>query len=145
MSEPEATRRKGGGWLSWAVLLGLLITALALFFTGVYKARIMVGRPVRSGLEMALIGTVSALAGYLIGLLLKAPPMTGLWQRIAPVTLGVYAIHPLWMWVLGELGINGFWVHPAVGIPLTATLAFILSVLSAALLARIPLLKRTVR
>lgn len=57
-----------------SMILSVLITALALFFTGVYKARIMVGRPVRSGLEMALIGTVSALAGYLIGLLLKAPP-----------------------------------------------------------------------
>jgi surface polysaccharide O-acyltransferase-like enzyme len=77
-------------------------------------------------------------------LLIKAPPMTGLLQRIAPITLGVYAIHPLWMWALGKVGINGFWVHPIVGIPVTATLAFILSVLSAGLLARIPLLKRTV-
>jgi hypothetical protein len=49
------------------------------------------------------------------------------------------------MWVLGKLGINGFWMHPAAGIPVTATLAFILSALSAALLARIPGLKRTVR
>jgi surface polysaccharide O-acyltransferase-like enzyme len=76
---------------------------------------------------------------------IKAPPVTSLVQRIAPVTLGVYALHPLWMWGLGKLGINGFWVHPAVGIPVTATLAFILSVLSAALLARIPWLKYTVR
>jgi VIT1/CCC1 family predicted Fe2+/Mn2+ transporter len=57
-----------------SMLTAVAITALALFFTGVYKARMMVGRPVRSGLEMALIGTVSALAGYLVGLLLKAPP-----------------------------------------------------------------------
>jgi surface polysaccharide O-acyltransferase-like enzyme len=77
-------------------------------------------------------------------LLIKAPPVTSLLQRIAPITLGVYAIHPLWMWALGRLGLNGFWVHPVVGIPVTATLAFILSVLSAALLARIPLLKRMV-
>jgi surface polysaccharide O-acyltransferase-like enzyme len=77
-------------------------------------------------------------------LLIKAPPLTGFWQRIAPITLGVYAIHPLWMWALGRLGVDGFWLHPAIGIPVTATLAFILSVLSAALLARIPLLKRVV-
>ncbi len=78
-------------------------------------------------------------------LVIKAPPVISLVQRIAPVTLGVYALHPLWMWVLGKLGINGFWMHPAAGIPVTATLAFILSALSAALLARIPGLKRTVR
>jgi surface polysaccharide O-acyltransferase-like enzyme len=77
-------------------------------------------------------------------LLLKSRPLTGLWQRIAPITLGVYAIHPLWVWALGKFGINGFWVHPALGIPLTATLAFILSVLSAALVARVPMIKRVV-
>ena len=32
-----------------------------------------VGKPVKSGLEMAVIGTVSALAGYLVGFLLKVP------------------------------------------------------------------------
>ena len=77
-------------------------------------------------------------------LLIKAPRVTSLAQRIAPITLGVYAIHPLWMWGLGQLGMDGFWVHPAVGIPVTATLAFSLSLLSAVLLARIPILKRVV-
>jgi len=85
---------------------------------------------------------VMSLSIFLLSI--KAPPLTGLWQRIAPITLGVYAIHPLWMWALGRLGMDGFWVHPAIGIPVTATLTFILSVLSAALLARIPWLKRTV-
>ena len=89
-----------------------------------------------------LLVVVMSLSIFL--LLIKAPQVTGLWQRIAPVTLGVYAIHPLWVWALAKFGINGFWVHPALGIPVTATLAFILSVLSAALLARIPLLKRVV-
>jgi VIT1/CCC1 family predicted Fe2+/Mn2+ transporter len=53
--------------------LSVLITALVLFGIGVYKARVTVGRPVRSGLEMAIIGTVCALAGYLVGYLLKVP------------------------------------------------------------------------
>ena len=77
-------------------------------------------------------------------LLIQARPAMGWWQRIAPVTLGVYAMHPLWIWALGKLGIDGFTIHPALGIPLTATLAFILSALSAALMSRIPLLKRVV-
>lgn len=52
----------------------VLVTALVLFAIGVYKARVTVGRPMRSGIEMAVIGTLSALAGYLVGILLKVPP-----------------------------------------------------------------------
>jgi len=42
---------------------------VALFLVGVYKARQTVGRPGRSGLQMAVIGIASALAGYGIGTL----------------------------------------------------------------------------
>jgi predicted membrane protein (TIGR00267 family) len=53
--------------------VSVLITALVLFSVGVYKARVTVGRPLRSGVEMALIGTLSALVGYAVGALLKIP------------------------------------------------------------------------
>lgn len=53
--------------------ISILISALTLFLAGVYKARVTVGHAGRSGLEMALIGTVSALVGYLVGMLLKVP------------------------------------------------------------------------
>jgi VIT1/CCC1 family predicted Fe2+/Mn2+ transporter len=56
----------------WAAVL---ITALALFAIGAYKARVTVGKPLKSGVEMALIGTLSALAGYLVGYILKVPPL----------------------------------------------------------------------
>lgn len=55
--------------------MSVLVTALVLFGIGAYKARVTVGRPMRSGLEMMLIGTVSAMAGYLVGVLLKVPPL----------------------------------------------------------------------
>ncbi len=58
-----------GMWVS------ALATALALFAIGAYKAQITVGKPLRSGLEMTLIGMVSALAGYAVGALLKVPPV----------------------------------------------------------------------
>jgi VIT1/CCC1 family predicted Fe2+/Mn2+ transporter len=45
-----------------------------LYIVGAYKARVMVGHPFKSGVEMALIGTLSALVGYLVGSLLKLPP-----------------------------------------------------------------------
>ena len=57
-----------------AVPVSLGLSALALFVVGAYKARITVGRPGRSGLQMAVIGIVSALAGYLIGALFGAAP-----------------------------------------------------------------------
>ena len=59
--------------VSTSMWLSVLVTALVLFAIGVYKARVTVGKPMRSGIEMALIGTISALAGYLVGFLLKVP------------------------------------------------------------------------
>ena len=53
--------------------LSIIIAALTLFTVGVYKARVTVGKPFRSGMEMAVIGTVSALAGYVVGLIFKVP------------------------------------------------------------------------
>ncbi|HTX79682.1 MAG TPA: VIT1/CCC1 transporter family protein [Longilinea sp.] len=53
--------------------VAVLLTAVVLFAVGAYKARIMVGHPAKSGLEMALIGTLSALVGYAVGALLKLP------------------------------------------------------------------------
>ena len=53
--------------------LSIIIAALTLFSVGVYKARVTVGKPFRSGMEMAIIGTVSALAGYVVGLIFKVP------------------------------------------------------------------------
>lgn len=58
-----------------SVWISILIAALTLFAVGVYKARVTVGKPFRSGLQMAVIGTVSALAGYVVGLIFKVPAM----------------------------------------------------------------------
>lgn len=55
--------------------MSVLVTALVLFIIGAYKARMTVGKPLKSGLEMMIIGTLSAMAGYLVGVLLKVPPM----------------------------------------------------------------------
>lgn len=56
-----------------SIPVSILLSALVLFAVGAYKARVTVGHPGRSGLEMAVIGTVSALVGYAVGLLLKVP------------------------------------------------------------------------
>ncbi|MCX6808309.1 MAG: VIT1/CCC1 transporter family protein [Candidatus Berkelbacteria bacterium] len=45
----------------------LAISAIILFLVGVYKAKMTVGKPAKSGIQMAIIGMTAALAGYLIG------------------------------------------------------------------------------
>jgi predicted membrane protein (TIGR00267 family) len=56
-----------------SMILSVILAAVVLFLVGAYKARIYVGKPFKSGLEMAVIGTLSALVGYAVGLLLKIP------------------------------------------------------------------------
>ncbi len=55
--------------------VAVVVTAMVLFFVGAYKARTTVGHPGKSGLEMAVIGTLSALVGYAVGALFKIPPV----------------------------------------------------------------------
>jgi surface polysaccharide O-acyltransferase-like enzyme len=69
---------------------------------------------------------------------------TDFFQRISGVMLGVYTIHPLWLWVLSKFGIDGFLVNPLIGIPVTTFLAFSLSLLLAALMSSVPYLRRIV-
>ncbi|MBN1537286.1 MAG: VIT1/CCC1 transporter family protein [Anaerolineales bacterium] len=59
--------------VSISMWVSVLITALVLFGVGAYKAHITVGKPGKSGLEMAIIGTLSALVGYAVGVALKLP------------------------------------------------------------------------
>ena len=56
-----------------SMLVAILLAAVTLFVVGAYKARMTVGHPGKSGLEMAIIGTLSALVGYAVGALLKVP------------------------------------------------------------------------
>jgi len=56
-----------------SMLLSVLVAALTLFIVGAYKAKLTIGSPGKSGLEMAAIGTLSALVGYAVGALLKIP------------------------------------------------------------------------
>ena len=59
--------------INLSIGISIIISALTLFVVGVYKARVTVGKPFRSGMEMAIIGTLSALAGYVVGLIFKVP------------------------------------------------------------------------
>ena len=51
--------------------LSLIVSALALFLIGWWKAKSTVGRPARSGTQMAIIGILSAIAGFGIAFLVS--------------------------------------------------------------------------
>ena len=55
-----------------ATVISLIISAIILFIVGFYKARKTLGREfIKNGLEMMIIGMVSAFVGYLVGSILK--------------------------------------------------------------------------
>jgi len=56
-----------GAWAS------LALAAVVLFAFGAYKAWRTVGRPLRGGLGLALVGTLSALVGFGVGALFRVP------------------------------------------------------------------------
>ena len=49
----------------------MIVSALALFGVGGYKARTLIGDWRRSGLQLMAIGLCAAFAGYLIGVILR--------------------------------------------------------------------------
>jgi VIT1/CCC1 family predicted Fe2+/Mn2+ transporter len=50
-----------------ALIPSLILSTLVLFGVGVYKAKITVGNWLKSGIEMAAVGMIAALVGYLVG------------------------------------------------------------------------------
>ncbi|MBU0668220.1 VIT1/CCC1 transporter family protein [Patescibacteria group bacterium] len=57
--------------ISLGIYLSIILSAMALFIVGAIKARITVGNWGKSGIELMLIGIVSALIGYGVGLIFK--------------------------------------------------------------------------
>ena len=50
-----------------AVICSLAVSSVVLFFVGIYKAKVTIGNPFKTGIQMVLIGMGAALAGYYIG------------------------------------------------------------------------------
>ena len=53
-----------------SMIIALALSVIALFVVGSIKAKVTIGNWKKSGLEMAIIGTVAALVGYAVGSLL---------------------------------------------------------------------------
>jgi len=71
----------------------------------------------------------------------KLPGLDGL-AKYAPLTLGVYLIHPAVLRVASHFGIDGFLFGPVVGIPLVTCMATVVSAWCVYAIKTIPVLRR---
>ncbi|HET8991648.1 MAG TPA: VIT1/CCC1 transporter family protein [Candidatus Saccharimonadales bacterium] len=55
-----------------ALIISLILSAVILAVVGAYKAQMTLGKPIKSAIQMVVIGMGAAIAGYLIGLIFKA-------------------------------------------------------------------------
>jgi surface polysaccharide O-acyltransferase-like enzyme len=65
-------------------------------------------------------------------------------RHIAPVTLGVYVIHPFCLMVLTRYGLNAQFINPVIGIPLTTITAFIMAIVMSRIIAMVPYMHKSV-
>ncbi len=61
--------------ISSAVWAALVISTLTLFIAGLFKGKYTGVHPIKAGIELAVIGILAAIAGYLIGYALGALPV----------------------------------------------------------------------
>jgi surface polysaccharide O-acyltransferase-like enzyme len=66
-------------------------------------------------------------------------------HRMAPVTLGIYVIHPFLRDILSKWGMSGVFLPPMLGIPAKSLVVFGLSAALAMLLGGIPFARATVK
>ncbi len=130
------------GWLGWAFGGGALVAIVTAVLWGRLGQRTF--DLTYSFLDPLVIAT--AIAVFCAGLSSgpRGPAATRAVARAADLSLGIYLTHPFFLRVLAHLGLDPFWVHPAVGIPATVLAATTLSAAATAALAAIPGLRRVV-
>jgi len=62
--------------------------------------------------------------------------------NISECTLGIYLLHPLFIYLLGHFGINTLSVNPILSVPIIVLTVLILSLASTALLKQIPIINK---
>lgn len=125
--------------LSTRAFIGNIAIVCACWLTTSSLSAVLLPRFGSAGWEFMFSMTqvvVAIMAISVIRLLLSVE-----WQwNVAPLarlTLGIYAIHPLWVLALSKLGITGLSYGPALGIPITSALVFALSAATAFVLSKL--------
>lgn len=85
---------------------------------------------------LVIVPAVAVYRTYMTGSLDAPPSFAPAVRFVAPLTLGVYVMHPFWIVVVGRWGVSATLVHPAIGIPVTTALVFALSLAGAWVLSR---------
>lgn len=157
-------------WLSFILYLGYFLAGYALpELAGRWRRRRLItvfvaaGLTIAAGVALLLPGigprawdlmyhylnplvAVMAFCLFLFVTSSQEPPASAtVWiARLAPLSLGIYLFHPLWMRVLDKLAITGFLFHPLFGIPVMTLCAFVLSAATSWFWLKIPWLRRTI-
>lgn len=127
----------------WAVfLISSTLTAVGLFVVS-KKISLEAGMYFYSFLSATVIPmSISAI------LILKSysRPIitTNITKKISTLTLGVYLIHPVFLETISRTGYGASDFHPAISIPLIACIVFGLSLFSAWVISRTPLLSKVI-
>ena len=92
----------------------------------------------------AFPNVIVALMSYFIFRLVMNVNTKVNFRPLASLSLGIYAIHPLWVVALSKLTITGFTFGPAMGIPLISILVFGLSAGTAFVMSQFKYLRAVV-
>lgn len=76
--------------------------------------------------------------------LVHKPLSLGVFRFLASISLGIYALHPFWIWVILRFQIMDLKFHSLIGIPIESIVVFGLSALSAVVVAKIPYIRKVV-
>lgn len=64
--------------------------------------------------------------------------------KLSNYTLGVYLIHPFYVFILNRFHINALSMNPIISVPFIVLIVFVLSLISAALLKKIPVVNKCI-
>lgn len=91
---------------------------------------------------MGLPVFIQAVFAFLLAKQLKPGKGEKIVEFLAPLTLGIYLIHPAAMDFLAGMGISVFVMHRLLSVPLVASLSFAFSAACTWLLRKIPMMKK---
>jgi surface polysaccharide O-acyltransferase-like enzyme len=98
--------------------------------------------PLIIGMSVCVFGTVWSPDS---SKLTKQTFIGGLIDGIAPLTMGIYLVHPALMHFSKSIGVSGLFGNPLLSIPFSTLFVFTLSAAAAFLMSLVPGLRRVVK
>jgi surface polysaccharide O-acyltransferase-like enzyme len=126
-------------WIALALVTGLLFPVLGHRAWEVMYSSL---NPLIIGMSVCVFGTVWSPDS---SKLTKQTFIGGLIDGIAPLTMGIYLVHPALMHFSKSIGVSGLFGNPLLSIPFSTLFVFTLSAAAAFLMSLVPGLRRVVK